>query len=759
MWLAQTAGAPWGATAAEWLHFAKVLELEADLLPVVSNPNGVVSPMSKLKGLGKTPSKYNQAREVVGIAAWTTHQATDRNVGQWLANSDYGICVQTRVWRALDIDIADPVVSRQVVELVELLQGVMPVRRRSGTGKCLLAMRMPGEFSKRVIQTPHGAIEFLATGQQFIAVGAHHAAGGPTGTRYTWVDSDGGVGLPGPAPDVTPAEFEVLWQALTDAFAIPGGESRGRAGMAVAKPRDRGDLRDPVVGFLDENGWVVEHERDGKVHVRCPWEANHTSDSSASASTWFPAGVGGFAQGHYRCLHAHCIGQTDGDFLIAVGYADADFTVVDVTTAGAALDTAAGEGAVSLPLPPFVRDRRGAPLATINNVLAALRRPDVCGSQIGYDEFRDALVVGRSGAWRPVVDNTYTELRSTLEGKGFLPVGKDMMRDAFLMVAAANRFDSAQQWARGLQWDGVPRAELFWVDYFGVRDTPYARAVGLYTWTALAGRAVQPGVKVDMVPVLIGLQGEGKTTAVESLSPIEDAFVEIDLGRKDDDIARSLRGKLVGEIAELRGLQSRDAEGIKAWVSRRHEEWVPKYQEFATRFARRLLLIGTGNEHEFLDDPTGERRWLPMEVGLVDVAGVRAVRDQLWAEGVALFDAGGVQWRAAQTLAVAEHAAFKVADVWLGPVSAWLARDAMDGEVATHQRGAARGDQPVVLVDALISCLRFDLQKITRKEQTRMGGVLRALGYVKKDIRVDGQVLKRWLKDERAKNSAFDDLA
>ena len=751
MWLTQTAGASWGATAAEWLHFAKVLELEADLLPVVSNPNGVVSSASKLKGLGKTPSKYNQAGEVVGIAAWTSHQTTDRNVGQWLANSDYGICVQTRVWRALDIDIADPVVSRQVVELVELLQGVMPVRRRSGTGKCLLAMRMPGEFSKRVIQTPHGAIEFLATGQQFIAVGAHHAAGGPTGTRYTWVDSDGVVGLPGPAPDVTPAEFEVLWQALTDAFAIPGGESRGRAGMAVAKPRDRGDLRDPVVGFLDENGWVVEHERDGKVHVRCPWEANHTSDSSASASTWFPAGVGGFEQGHYRCLHAHCIGQTDGDFLIAVGYADADFAVVGKRTVGAAL---AVGGDVAPPLPAFARDRRGAPLATLNNVLAALRRPDVCGSQIGYDDFRDTLVTGQGGAWRPVVDNTYTELRSTLEGKGFLPVSKDMVRDAFLMVAVENVFDSARQWAQGLVWDGVPRVETFWADYYSVANTPYTRAVGLYTWTALAGRAVQPGVKVDMVPVLIGLQGEGKTTAVEALSPIDDAFVEIDLGRKDDDIARSLRGKLVGEIAELRGLQSRDAEGIKAWVTRRVEEWVPKYREFSTRFSRRLLMIGTGNENEFLDDPTGERRWLPMEVGRVDVAGVRAVRDQLWAEGAVLFAAGGVQWRDAQTLAVAEHAAFKVRDPWEGAIACWLKRDAMDAE-----GGHPRGDQPVVIAEVLVSCLGLSVQKITRKEQLRVGSVLRALGYDKRDFRVDGRVLKRWVRDEHVENNMLDGLA
>jgi predicted P-loop ATPase len=58
----------------------------------------------------------------------------------------------------------------------------------------------------------------------------------------------------------------------------------------------------------------------------------------------------------------------------------------------------------------------------------------------------------------------------------------------------------------------VPRVATLLLGYFGTEDTPYTRAVGRYTWTALAGRCAEPGVKADMVPVLIGLQGAGKTT-------------------------------------------------------------------------------------------------------------------------------------------------------------------------------------------------------------------------------------------------------
>ena len=53
----------WGATPDDWAHLYLSCGLMADLLPVVSNPNATISPLSKMKGLGKTPSRYNQAGE------------------------------------------------------------------------------------------------------------------------------------------------------------------------------------------------------------------------------------------------------------------------------------------------------------------------------------------------------------------------------------------------------------------------------------------------------------------------------------------------------------------------------------------------------------------------------------------------------------------------------------------------------------------------------------------------------------------------
>lgn len=717
-----------GATPESWEHFGTRLGLEADLLPVVSDPNAKISAQSKMRDLGKTPSRLNKDGEVVGIPRWTQHVASPGDIGRW-SRQGLGICIQTRNVRAIDIDIGDQAAAARVREWVELGGTALPIRMRQGTGKCLLAFRMPGDFAKRIIRTEHGLIEFLATGQQFIAEGTH-----PSGTRYEWADGDGVLGLPASIPELTPAEFETLWQALVAAFALPDGESRVRNGLVPVKPRRTEDMRDPTVAWLDENGWVTAYERDGRVDVRCPWEHEHTSDSGPSSTSYFPAGVGGFKQGHFRCLHAHCVGRSDGDFLESVGLVADEFDVIE------AVANATGEPE-ALPLPAFVRDRSGRIEPELNNLLMALPRGDLTGAPIARDHFKGATMFGEDGTWRRLRDTDYTRVRSVLEQRGFKRLSSDLVREAVKKHAEDHAFDSALDWAGSLQWDGTPRCETFLHTFFGVADTPYHRAVSLYMWTALAGRCVEPGVKADMVPVFIGAQGVGKTTAVMALSPTDDAFVEVDLTRKDDDTSRLLRGKLVGEIAELKGLQGRDAEAIKSFLSRTHEEWIEKYETTPTVFPRRALLFGTGNNTEFLDDDTGERRWLPVRVGKVDVAGVARVRDQLWAEGIALFELGGVAWHEAQRLAQAEHIKFKVTDPWTDVVANWLDRDVMD-ELA--ENGKKRGDGPVRALDVLVSAVGVRLEQITRREEMRVARVLTRLGYARKVAWSDGKTQRLW---------------
>lgn len=190
--------AEWGASAAEWSHFDLVLGLTADLLPVVSNPRAAISPRSGMRDLGKVPSVYDGQRQVVGFSRWTQHHAQPIEIERWSREKDYGICLQTRRVRALDVDVTDAKLAERIDRAIP---GHLPRRRRSNSSKFLVAFELEGEFTKRKFKVEHGIVEFLATGQQFISVGMHGS-----GVKYEW---DGG--LPDCFPVVTAGEFEEIW--------------------------------------------------------------------------------------------------------------------------------------------------------------------------------------------------------------------------------------------------------------------------------------------------------------------------------------------------------------------------------------------------------------------------------------------------------------------------------------------------------------------------------------------------------------------
>jgi hypothetical protein len=400
------------------------------------------------------------------------------------------------------------------------------------------------------------------------------------------------------------------------------------------------------------------------------------------------------------------------------------------------------EPAAEAPLPAFERDKVGRVLATVGNLRLALHRPDLCGFRVALDTFVDSIMIASPGRddWRPLADNDYTRLRVQLAAPAagaarFHEIGRELMRDALHEAADAQRFDSAQLWLDSLPaHDGVPRVDSFLSDRFSVPDTPYARAVSRYVWTALAGRVMEPGCKVDMVPVLVGPQGAGKSTAVLAMAPHHDFFVEINMHAKDDDLARSMRGKVVGELCELRGFAGRNAEDLKAWVTRRFEEWTPKYRERATKFARRLLLIGTTNDPVFLSDESGSRRWLPVDVGDIDVPSIERDRDQLWAEARDLFGLVGVDWSDAERLALHEHDRFTVQDSWVDIVATWLDTPSLDGS-----KPSAAGF--LRTADVGREALGMNPQGMRKTEEMRIGKTLRVLGYERRKVWAEGRAI------------------
>jgi hypothetical protein len=265
-----------------------------------------------MKGLGKTPSRINGNQQAIGFANWTQYHATANDIHCWKKEPRYGICLQTRTVRALDIDVDDYEQVKQINAVIHRHLGELPLRTRPNAYKVLHLIELSGEYYKRSFKTSHGLVEFLANGQQCIVAGTH-----TSDVRYEWPTT------PSHIPAITSEQFEALWSELLSTFAV---ESEEKSTAPIKQEALKNAISsDEVANHLIQHDWVRSTERDGRLHIRCPFEGEHTGDSSESATTYFPANTGGFSRGHFDCRHAHCAPRTDEEFKAGVGFNDLTF--------------------------------------------------------------------------------------------------------------------------------------------------------------------------------------------------------------------------------------------------------------------------------------------------------------------------------------------------------------------------------------------------------------------------------------------------
>ena len=126
-----------------------------------------------------------------GITGWTTIEADLNQLGQWISAGFEGVGVLTKNNPAIDIDILDEDISR---EMVERVLGAYPngLIRVGKYPKTLLAYRTDTPFRKVRSNTyedqfgDQHAIEILGDGQQYVAYAEHPDTLRP----YTWHNED-----------------------------------------------------------------------------------------------------------------------------------------------------------------------------------------------------------------------------------------------------------------------------------------------------------------------------------------------------------------------------------------------------------------------------------------------------------------------------------------------------------------------------------------------------------------------------------------
>lgn len=211
-------------------------------------------------------------------------------------------------------------------------------------------------------------------------------------------------------------------------------------------------------------------------------------------------------------------------------------------------------------------------------------------------------------------------------------VSVSIIDEVLNFFASNNAFHPVKDFLALLEWDGVPRCEDAFRDYLGANmPEPYQSEVCRKFFIALIKRIYEPGCKFDHMVVLEGKQGVGKSTFGRYLvgdNWFMDGLPEV----QDKDAALNLQGIWLCEFSELASIYRSANEPTKAFISRQVDKVRPPYGQRRVDLPRSTVFLGTTNSRDYLTDPTGNRRFWPIEIDRCDFKALRKDREQLLAE-------------------------------------------------------------------------------------------------------------------------------
>lgn len=262
---------------------------------------------------------------------------------------------------------------------------------------------------------------------------------------------------------------------------------------------------------------------------------------------------------------------------------------------------------------------------------------------LAFNLFDGKPYIMRTAPWRkvksaePMKNVDFAGLRNYIE-KAFGISAKDKINDSLELELNRNAWHPIRQYLDGLVWDQTPRVDSLLFDYFGCDDSAYHREAIRKSLCGAVARIYQPGCKFDLVPVLIGEEGIRKSTFWGRLG--KQWFSDTFLGVEGKESLEQIQGAWIIEIAELAGFRKSEAETIKHFISKSRDEFRPAYGKVREIYPRQCIFVGTTNRRDFLKDPTGNRRFLPIDTDApnarksieLDLVGDEI--DQIWAEAV-----------------------------------------------------------------------------------------------------------------------------
>jgi predicted P-loop ATPase len=259
---------------------------------------------------------------------------------------------------------------------------------------------------------------------------------------------------------------------------------------------------------------------------------------------------------------------------------------------------------------------------------------------------------------------------------------------------------------------------------FRQRSIQYLHEIGALWLTAAVRRVYQPGCKFDHVLILEGAQGVGKSSVFAILGGEWAMDTPIKLGDKEG--METIQGMWLVVIDELDALNKAESTTAKNFFTRERDRFRLPYGKRSAEFLRSCVFGGTTNEHEYLRDSTGNRRYLPALCRSLEREKLVRDRELLLGEAVHRHKSGASIFLSPELRVLVDEQTElrRVADPWESQIPRRLAEAAWDGR-----------DTRLSMSDILFEVLKIEPGRADERSMaTRAGRVMRKLGYIKKEV-------------------------
>jgi predicted P-loop ATPase len=328
------------------------------------------------------------------------------------------------------------------------------------------------------------------------------------------------------------------------------------------------------------------------------------------------------------------------------------------------------------------------------------------------------------------LDTVYLAIAKELD----IDVKKEQAVDILSDLALSKAYSPVQEYLNSVAGAEPINLDELALRYFGNSD-PFQATLLKKTLIAAVARAFAPGCKHDTLCILQGEQGWFKSEFWAKLAA--EFFTDNlnDANEKDEKL--KLRRYWILEYSEFETVYKRkEVEQLKAFLSSRIDSIRKPYGRAVEDFPRTSIFVGTTNRQEFLQDPTGERRyWVIAVQQRIPIELLNHERDRIWGEAVRLYRAGINWWLGSEEDAVLAkvNQGWQVSDLWESAILGYL-----------------KNRTACTVPELLEKAISLDLAHSGKREEMRVSDILRRYGWQKTRKRVDGQLQRFW---EKAINS------